>query len=89
MNVLKNLPDDQKIIVKFEDLIKDAELVVKQIYDRFGFSISETYDSILNYETDRARNHQSKHTYSLDEMGLTREQIMTRYKDVFSEFDYS
>ena len=89
LNVLKNLPDDQKIIVKFEDLIKDAELVVKQIYDRFGFSISETYDSILNYETDRARNHQSKHTYSLDEMGLTREQIMTRYKDVFSEFDYS
>ena len=89
MSVLKNLPDDQKIIVKFEDLIKDAELVVKQIYDRFGFSISETFDSILNYETDRARNHQSKHTYSLDEMGLTREQIMTRYKDVFSEFDYS
>ncbi len=85
---LKELPNDQKIIVRFDDLVSNAEQVVKQIYDRFNLSISETYGSILNYETIRARNHQSQHVYSLADMGLTPEQLKERYENVLSEFDF-
>ena len=85
---LKELPNDQKIIVRFDDLVSNAEQAVKQIYDRFNLSISETYGSILNYETIQARNHQSQHVYSLTDMGLKSEQLKERYENVLSEFDF-
>ena len=53
-----------------------------------GTKISETYRITLDHETERARNHQSQHDYSLEEMGLTKAQLMERYKDVLSEFKY-
>ncbi|MGB2955995.1 MAG: sulfotransferase [Anaerolineales bacterium] len=85
---LRELPENQAIIVKFEDLVSDAEGTVKKIYDRFGFKISPGYLKILLWETIRARNYQSQHEYSLSEMGVDREQLKERFKDVMLEFDY-
>ncbi len=85
---LKELPENQKIIVKFNNLINNADQTVQRIYDRFGLTISPKYQKILHEETFRARNHQSKHEYSLTEMGISREQLRERFKDIMLEFDY-
>jgi hypothetical protein len=85
---LKELPENQAIVVKFDDLVSDAEDTVKRIYDRFGLTVSSGYLKILQRETIRARNYQSQHIYSLSEMGINREQLRERFKDVMLEFDY-
>ncbi len=85
---LKELPENQAIVVKFDDLVSDAEDTVKRIYDRFGLTVSSGYLKILQRETIRARNYQSQHIYSLSEMGVNREQLRERFKDVMLEFDY-
>jgi len=85
---LKELPENQAVVVKFGDLVSNAEDTVKRIYNRFGFSVSPGYLKILQQETIRARNHQSQHKYSLSEMGVNREQLRERFKDVMLEFDY-
>ncbi|MCJ7715787.1 MAG: sulfotransferase [Anaerolineales bacterium] len=85
---LKDLPEDQKIIVKFNNLVKNADQTVQRIYDQFGLTVSPKYKKILQRETIRARKHQSQHEYSLSEMGISREQLRERFKDVMLEFDY-
>jgi hypothetical protein len=85
---LDQAPQDSYIVVNFNDLVKDARETVREIYDRFGLEISPAFDEILRKATVRARNHESGHEYSLQEMGLTCDQIVTTYRDVFERFGF-
>ena len=79
---------NRAIVVSFDDLVTDAHEVVRAIYERFGLELSSEFDEILIQATRRARQHESEHEYSLREMGLTQEQIVGRYKEVFERFDF-
>ena len=85
---LTQLPQDQYIVVNFHTLVDDAEAGVREIYQRLGLEISPKFAKVLARETERARRHESQHIYTLEEMGLTREQIVARYEDVFERFGF-
>ena len=85
---LEQAPQDSYIVVNFEDLVTSARETVREIYDRFGLEHNPAFDEILQQAAERARNHESEHEYSLQEMGLTREQIVTRYRGVFQRFGF-
>jgi hypothetical protein len=85
---LKELPDDQAIIVNFDDLVSNANKTVGEIYDQFGLFMSESFQSVLNQATVKARNHESQHVYSLTDMGLTKEYLEDRFAEVYSEYDF-
>lgn len=85
---LEQAPQDSYIVVDFNDLVSNARQTVSLIYDQLGLELSPAFDEILQQATKRARRHESEHEYSLTEMGLTREQIVTRYKHVFERFDF-
>ncbi len=85
---LEQAPEESHIIVNFNDLVNDAGQTVRSIYKRFGLELSPGYDRILEQATERARDHESEHEYSLREMGLSREQIVTRYRHVFERFGF-
>jgi hypothetical protein len=83
---LEQAPPGSYTVVDFNDLVKDAGGTVRKIYDRFGLEISPRFEKILQRATERARDHESEHEYSLQDMGLTREQIIDRYRGVFETF---
>jgi hypothetical protein len=85
---LNNLPDDQSVIIKFEDLVSNAEQAVHAIYKNFNLSVSPKFQDILVTETIRARNHQSKHIYSLEQMGLTQREMQDRFQNVLTGYGY-
>ena len=85
---LSQAPQDSYIVVNFNHLVHDARATVGEIYDRFGLDISPEFDGILRHATERARNHESEHEYSLQEMGLTCDQVVTTYRDVFERFGF-
>lgn len=85
---LDRAPPNSAIVVSFDDLVTDAHEVVRTIYERFGLELSSEFDEILIQATRRARQHESEHEYSLEEMGLTQEQIVDRYREVFDRFDF-
>ncbi len=85
---LKNLPEDQAIIIKFDDLVQDAEDTVNRIYGQFGFSVTKEFQALLEYESKKARNHQSQHLYSLSEMGISNKEMMDRFGSVIDEFGF-
>ena len=85
---LDRAPQHSAIVVDFNDLVRDARGVVREIYECFGLELSPAFDRILRQATKRARNHESDHEYSLQEMGLTQTQIVNDYKHVFERFDF-
>ena len=85
---LGELPEDQAIIVKFDDLVKDAEETIMHIYQQFGFSVTKEFKSLLQYEAKQARNHQSQHLYSLSEMGISPQEMTDRFGSVIDRFGF-
>ena len=85
---LRELPEDQAIIVKFDDLVQDAEKTICRIYQQFGFSVTDEFNSQLELEANQARKHQSQHFYSLSEMGISRQEMTDRFGSVIEEFDF-
>jgi len=79
---------DRYQVVNFNHLVGNARKTVHGIYDHFGLEISEEFDRILKEETEKARAHESQHEYDLEEMGLTREGMVSRFEDTFERFDF-
>lgn len=85
---LQRAPQDSYIVVNFKDLVGDPEQTIVGIYQRLGFDISPPFAQVLREEAEKARNYRSRHKYSLERMGLTREQIIAEYEDVFDRFGF-
>ncbi|MEJ2447836.1 MAG: sulfotransferase [Anaerolineales bacterium] len=88
LGVLESLPENQAVIVKFDDLVSDAEAAVQKIYYQLGISLSENFRKVLAVETVHARNHKSDHHYSLEEMGIKPQQMVAEFADVIHEFNF-
>jgi hypothetical protein len=81
-------PQDRAIIVRYDDLVDDPAGTVSRIYERFGFEIDPAYAEILQVQAERARTYRSRHRYSLEGTGLTREEIVAEFQDVFDRFGF-
>jgi hypothetical protein len=71
----KKLPETQFIEVRYEDLAQDPEGTVELIYRKLNIAMSWEYRDVLRAEAEKARHYKSQHKYSLEEYGLTRENV--------------
>jgi hypothetical protein len=85
---LDRAPQENYIIVRYDDLVADPAGTVSRIYARFGFEISPAYAQLLHSEAERARGYRSRHAYSLEGTGLTHEEIVSQFQDVFERFGF-
>jgi hypothetical protein len=88
LEVLDALPPDQAAILRYDDLIADPEQTVTAIYEQFGFEVSAAFAQTLHDETERAKRYQSRHEYSLEEAGLTRDRISLEFGDILTRFSF-
>jgi hypothetical protein len=86
---LQEWPPSLQTIVRYDDLIGDPEAMVLKLYQRFDFTLSDRFRDVLRDEKRKASTYKSQHTYSLEEIGLTRENIITQYKDIFERFGFA
>jgi hypothetical protein len=89
LQVIDQLPSQQAVIIRFEDLVSDAGKIVQSVYDHFGLEITPAFKGILDRETVLARNHKSQHDYSLEAIGLTLREMQARFGRVMDRFNYS
>lgn len=85
---LEGRPTGTYAIVRHDDLVQDLEQTVIDTYTALGFDISPEFARALKEEVEKARQYTSRHRYSLEEMGLTQEQILAEYQDVFERFGF-
>jgi hypothetical protein len=89
LELFETEPEDRYAVVRYDDLEDDPEAVITAVYQRFGFDMSPAYADLLRQEGERARNFRSRHDYSLEEVGLTPEQIRSRFSEVFERFAFT
>jgi hypothetical protein len=70
------------LCVRYDDLARNPGEVIKQIYAHFGMEISDTFRARLQAANRSQREFKSKHRYTLEEFGLSREWLREEVGEV-------
>lgn len=85
---LKDRPAEQKLILTYGTLTENSDRAVRDLYERFGLCMTTTFDQILREESAKAQAYKSRHAYSLEQVGLKREDVIADFQDVFERFGF-
>lgn len=88
---LEGLPPDLAkcvLFVNYDDLVADPEREVTRIYDYCGFEMTPSYAQVLRQEALKARSYRSRHEFSLEDSGFSREQIVLDFQEVLTRFGF-
>jgi len=80
--------DDRCSFVKYERLVQHPDKVVEDLYAWLQLDYSDQYRDIVAFETEAAHRYKSQHKYSIEEMGLTEDRIVTEFAEVFSYYQF-
>lgn len=69
------VPPQQYYCIDFRDLTRDPLGTIEKVYAHFGWQLSESFRALLTAAVQKEREFQSKHEYSLEEFGLSKELI--------------
>ena len=88
LQYLDSHPSPRHLILNYDDLIQRPERVIREFYEQFGYPDKPGLDGIVDQAVKEALSFNSDHTYSYEEMGFTREQIVEIYGDIFERFGF-
>jgi hypothetical protein len=77
------------LVVRYDDLVSEPLATVERIYGWLGEPVGDAFRLRLEEALHAHRSYRSEHEYSLEEFGLTREEIYAELKPVFDEFGFS
>jgi hypothetical protein len=81
-------PSPRHLVLKYDDLIQRPEQVIRGFYEQFGYPDKPGLPIIIDQAVKEALIFTSDHSYSYEQMGFTREQIISLYPDIFKRFDF-
>jgi hypothetical protein len=84
----KKFPSQNFYTLKYEDLVKNSKTEVLKIYDYFGIEKSEDFVSRLDAATQKAKNYNSGHKYSLEQYGMDKEAVIKELDFVYDMYDF-
>jgi hypothetical protein len=72
----------QIIDIRYDDLVADPLAVIRRIYAQFGYRFSAEFERDLTRVIESERTAvRSRHGYSLEQFGLSRDQVIERSSD--------
>jgi hypothetical protein len=86
--VLARHPEVPNAIVDYRDLVADPAATIEQIYRALDLAISPEYRETLLAEGKRARQHKSRHSYSLEKFGLDAGAIRSGLAELFDRYGW-
>lgn len=85
----KEIKNDHLYVVKYDDLIENPKQIVQDIYANFDLEVGKQFENNLNDFLSTQRNYESKHDYSLENYGFTKEYICNELLEVFEEYSFA
>jgi hypothetical protein len=82
---LRHLPHAEYLMAWYEDLHHRPDKLVMNIYERFGYSISNDFYRRLSKERVAAVHFKSNHFHSPEQCGLKTEQLNIRYDNAYKQ----
>jgi hypothetical protein len=84
----KEIPDDQFITIRYEDLVANPKATILGLYDRLGMPVSEAFEAKLDEAVLAQRDYESPRTVELDFFGVSHEEVSAELREVFEAFGY-
>jgi hypothetical protein len=81
-------PSALQTVVRFDDLIGDAETIIRRFAAQFDYPVHPQLTDIVRQAMADAIAHRSEHHYDYTEMGFTREQIIREFSAIFERFGF-
>jgi hypothetical protein len=81
-------PSPRYLILKYDDLIQRPEHIIRRFYEQFGYPDKPGLEKIVDEAVKETLSHRSDHSYSYEEMGFTRKQIVEIFADIFERFGF-
>ncbi len=88
LEVLARHPDIPHAIVDYRELVADPPGAIAAVYHSLGLPMEPGFRARLAEEGGRARQHVSRHAYSLAEFGLDAGEIRERLGDLFERYGW-
>jgi len=86
---LHDLDSRQLCVLKFDDLVRDPGVAMRNMLNDFDFPISDNLDEILQAAGPKQKRYKSQHSYSLAAWGVTENEIYEQFQDVYAEHNYT
>jgi hypothetical protein len=78
---------EQYYCMDYRELTRDPKSALEKLYQHFGWTMSESFKQKLATATQRQREFKSKHEYTLEEFGLSKEWIQLELGDLMGYYD--
>jgi omega-hydroxy-beta-dihydromenaquinone-9 sulfotransferase len=85
---MKKMADRNLCMIKYDDLVAHPQATVENIYGKLNMPLSTDFELKLAAEELKNKTYRSKHHYSLDQYGLSKEIIYDELKFIFDEFGF-
>jgi hypothetical protein len=72
--------------IDYRELVRDPRVVIEQLYRHFGWPMSEALKARLEEATRRQQGFKSKHEYTLEEFGLSKQWIQDELGEVLDAY---
>lgn len=80
---------DRLLVVRYDDLARDPERAVKELYSGLGEPVTREYREELRRAADRQKDYRSEHAYALEEFGIDRDFLYREIPEVYAEFGFA
>ena len=81
-------PSPRHLILNYDDLVQRPEAVLHAFFEQFGYPAKPGLDEIVDKAVKETLTFKSDHSYSYEDMGFTREQIVELFADIFERFGF-
>jgi hypothetical protein len=89
LEVLAAHPETRHAIVDYRELVAEPKRVVAEVYEALGIPLTPAFAAVLDAEQQRARRHESGHSYSLEEFGLDKDAIERELAGLFERYHWN
>jgi len=86
--VFQHFQEDSYIIIKYEALTADPDAVVREIYKKWNIPVNANFADCLRDESKKNKGFRSKHDYSLEELGVSKEFVYERLQCLFAKYNF-
>jgi omega-hydroxy-beta-dihydromenaquinone-9 sulfotransferase len=88
LETLAVIPPEQWMILKYEDLAKDLEGTIQNIYTHFGLELEESFLETIREIAQKGKEHVSVTSGELERQGFSAQQIREIFSEVVEKFGY-
>ncbi|MCA9564448.1 MAG: sulfotransferase, partial [Myxococcales bacterium] len=85
---VRRLGPERVLVIRYDELVEDPKRVCEDAYKFLGEEITPEAEARLSAATNRSRNYNSSHEYSLERYGLTKDGVYEELREIFDKYGF-